>query len=86
VIESSVRAHGYTVARNDPYKGAALVAEIGNPAEGFHSLQVEVRRSLYMDEVTRERTAGFAALQSCMEDTLAAVATYVRSQLPAPTT
>ena len=86
VIESSVRAHGYTVARNDPYKGAALIAEIGNPGKGFHSLQVEVRRSLYMDEVTRERTAGFAALQSCMEDTLAAVAAYVRSQLPASTT
>jgi N-formylglutamate deformylase len=80
VVESSLRAHGYTVARNDPYKGAALITAIGNPQKGCHSLQVEMRRGLYMDEATRERTAGFASLQACIENTLAAVAAYVKSQ------
>jgi len=81
VIEARLRAHGYTVARNDPYKGVALIGRIGRPAERRHSLQIEVRRPLYMDEATRERNAGFERLQACLGDTLAAVAAHVRAAL-----
>ena len=44
---------GYSVAVNDPYKGVELVRRHGRPAEGRHSLQVEVNRGLYMEEATR---------------------------------
>jgi N-formylglutamate deformylase len=81
VVEATVRAHGYTVARNDPYKGVALIAEIGNPARRRHSLQIEIRRPLYMNEATREPNDGFAALQRCIEATIGAVAAHVRLQL-----
>ena len=81
VVEATVRAHGYTVARNDPYKGVALIAEIGNPARKRHSLQIEIRRPLYMNEATREPNDGFAALQRCIEATIGAVAAHVQLQL-----
>jgi N-formylglutamate deformylase len=58
---------GYSVAINDPYAGAELVERHGDPAAGRHSLQIEVKRSLYMDEETLERHAGFCRLQSDLD-------------------
>lgn len=80
VVEHSLRRWGYSVARNDPYKGVALLARIGQPALRRHSLQVEIRRPLYMHEATRERTPDFDTLQHHLAHTLAEVATFVRSR------
>ena len=80
LIETDLRGKGNTVARNDPYKGVQLIAQIGQPALNRHSLQVEIRRPLYMDEATRERNAGFAPLQADLSDVLAQVAAYVRAR------
>lgn len=77
VVERTLRGFGYTVARNDPYKGVAVLAQIGQPALNRHSLQVEVRRPLYMDEATRERNDGFEPLRAHLTATLRAVADYV---------
>ena len=38
------------VRLNDPYRGGELVRRFGRPEEGFHALQLEVSRALYMDE------------------------------------
>lgn len=85
VVESSLRQAGYSVARNDPFKGVALLAQIGKPAQNRHSLQIEIRRPLYMDEATRARNAGFEPLRAHLTQTLHAVADYVRSRVgPAP--
>ncbi|HEX2012482.1 MAG TPA: N-formylglutamate amidohydrolase, partial [Roseateles sp.] len=54
---------------------------IGRPAEQRHSLQIEIRRPIYMDEATRERNAGFEPLRRCLDTTLAAVAAHVRRRL-----
>lgn len=79
-VERELLARGYTVARNDPYKGVQLIANIGQPRRGRHSLQIEIRRPLYMDEATRERNAGFGALQSDLTQVLQALARYVKSR------
>lgn len=81
VVEQALRSGGYSVARNDPFKGVALLARIGQPALNRHSLQIEIRRPLYMDEATRERNAGFHKLQRHLTHTLHEVARYVRSRL-----
>ncbi len=78
LVERELRARGYTVARNDPYKGVQLIARIGQPAQQRHSLQVEIRRPLYMDEATRERNAGFATLQRDLGELAATLAAYVK--------
>ena len=59
LVETHLRSRGYTVARNDPYKGVQLIGTIGQPALNRHSMQIEVRRPLYMNEETRERSADF---------------------------
>lgn len=39
-----------SVRLNDPYRGGELVRAFGRPEQGFHALQLEVNRALYMDE------------------------------------
>ncbi|MEJ7929099.1 N-formylglutamate amidohydrolase [Ramlibacter sp. AN1015] len=80
VVESALRARGYRVARNDPYKGVQLIARIGQPARNRHSLQVEIRRPLYMDEATRERNAGFTRVQRHLGEVLQELAGYVQAR------
>jgi N-formylglutamate amidohydrolase len=57
---------GYRVAINKPYKGVEILRRHANPAQNRHSLQVEIRRSLYMDEASRRKTPGFARTRKNM--------------------
>lgn len=73
-------ARGYSVAINDPYKGVELVRMYSTPAQGRHSLQVELNKGLYLRGGTLERSAGFAKLQSDLSDLLAGLVVYAREQ------
>jgi N-formylglutamate amidohydrolase len=53
---------GYRVAHNRPYAGGFITEHYGRPGQGLNALQVEISRSLYMDERSYERTNGFFAL------------------------
>ncbi|MDM0044277.1 N-formylglutamate amidohydrolase [Variovorax dokdonensis] len=81
MVAESLRKRGYSVAINDPFKGVALIARLGRPAERRHSIQIEVHRGLYMDEATRERSANFNQLQANLAEVAGDIAAYVRSQL-----
>ncbi|MCV0393870.1 MAG: N-formylglutamate amidohydrolase [Rhizobiaceae bacterium] len=59
---SLLTSMGYLVAHNKPYAGGFITEHYGRPAKGFHALQIEVNRGLYMNEATLEKTAGFDAL------------------------
>lgn len=55
IIEDFLRGRGYSVARNDPFKGVALIERMGQPNKNRYSLQIEINRKLYMDEITYEK-------------------------------
>ena len=78
LVKHAIEAHGYRVAVNDPYEGQELVRMMGEPHEGRHSLQVEVKRSLYMNEATREPNKHFEDLRADIASVLEEVARYVR--------
>jgi len=80
-VEKFLTGRGYAVARNDPFKGVALIARIGRPAENRHSLQIEVNRKLYMDEATYERSQGFDALQQSLSLLAAHLGEFVRVRM-----
>jgi N-formylglutamate deformylase len=61
-----LRALGYDVAYNHPYKGVELVRRYGNPLQHRHSLQLEINRKLYMDEATLEILPGFESLRAAL--------------------
>ncbi|OZI21088.1 N-formylglutamate amidohydrolase [Bordetella genomosp. 9] len=81
VVEHSLRASGYTVARNDPFKGVALIARLGKPAQRRHSLQIEIHRGQYMNEQTFEKNEKFPAMQAALTKAAQDVAQYIQRQL-----
>ena len=81
MVAEALKKRGFNVAINDPFKGVALIARLGRPAERRHSLQIEVHRGLYMDEITRERSANFDALQTALTVVSQDIATYVKDQV-----
>ena len=81
VVARALRQRGFRVAINDPFKGVALIARLGRPAQRRHSLQIELHRGLYMDENTRQRSAGFEALQSALAEVSRDIAAYVKEQV-----
>ena len=75
-VAEALKSMGYSVKVNDPYKGVELVRAFSDPKAGRHSLQIEVNRKLYMDERTRLKTPGFAALERDIAALLSRVAGY----------
>jgi N-formylglutamate deformylase len=51
------------VARNRPYAGGFITEHHGAPGNGFHALQIEVNRALYMDERRMTRLPHFEQLK-----------------------
>ncbi len=49
-IESAFAAAGLSVARNAPFAGAYVTQTYGRPGRRQHAIQIEIDRSLYMDE------------------------------------
>lgn len=72
---------GYTVTLNDPFKGVELVRRHASPARGRHSLQLEINKSLYMDEETLEKNGNFEKLQSDIKSLVQFCADYVHANL-----
>ncbi len=52
-------ARGYTVAHNKPYAGGFITEHYGRPARGIHALQIEINRSLYMNETKLVPNEGY---------------------------
>jgi N-formylglutamate amidohydrolase len=57
------RAQGFTAAYNKPYAGGFITEHYGRPTRGLHALQIEVSRSLYMDEQNFTKSSGFEGLR-----------------------
>ena len=53
----------YTVSRNAPYAGGYTTRCYGRPKRGIHALQIEINRSLYMDEQAVEPNSRFDKLK-----------------------
>jgi N-formylglutamate deformylase len=81
LVARNLRDAGYSVAINDPYKGVELVRKHGRPPERRHSLQIEIKRTLYMDEQTLEPNAGYARLQRDLDRLIDGLAGFIRERL-----
>lgn len=79
LLAAPLRAHGYRVAFNDPFKGVEIIRASGRPEAGQQSVQVEVKRSLYMD-ADFAPNAGYARLQAALEAMLQALADHARAR------
>jgi N-formylglutamate amidohydrolase len=58
-VEAAFASAGLRVARNAPFAGAYITQHYGRPSRGQHVVQVEIDRSLYMDEAAIEPRSDF---------------------------
>jgi len=80
-IERSLRDLGYHVTRNAPYSGGFVTRHYGRPEQGVHAVQLEINRSLYMDEVQVRRGPNLPALARDMACVVAALGTLDPARL-----
>lgn len=78
-VRDFLKGLGYSVAVNDPYKGVECVRRYSSPATGRHSLQIEINKSLYMNEETGLKHSGFEALKSNLNLLIGSLADYTQS-------
>jgi len=76
-----LRGLGYDVRVNEGYKGVEIVRRQGRPSLNRHSLQIEVDRSLYMDQRTLEKLPIFDRLQTDLGRLAEAVGEFVRAKV-----
>jgi N-formylglutamate deformylase len=68
------RLRGWSVLHDDPYRGGFTTAHYGRPEQGWHAVQVELSRRLYMNESTLEkRPGGFEETRRYCRDLVAAL-------------
>jgi N-formylglutamate amidohydrolase len=72
--ETHLRREGANVRRNNPYSGGYVTQHYGRPTEGIHVLQIEINRSIYMDEHTLERLPQFQETRQRLERLIAVLA------------
>lgn len=73
-------AAGLRVARNSPFAGAYIAQRYGLPSSGQHAIQIEIDRSLYLDERQVCPNADFDSFQSLMDGVVRDLAALGRSQ------
>jgi N-formylglutamate amidohydrolase len=79
-LEERLEAHGLRVLRNKPYAGGFITQNHGAPHRGQHALQIEVNRSLYMNETTLEKTPNFASLEQVLSEVTASLLAHVEER------
>jgi N-formylglutamate amidohydrolase len=77
-LEHLFRRHGLKVQRNRPYAGGFITECYGRPAKGFHAVQIEINRAIYMNERTLVRHSGFSTLKQVNVDVLRTILPEVR--------
>ncbi len=82
LVEAAFRAAGLRVARNAPFAGAYIAQAYGRPSRGMHVIQVEIDRSLYMDEARIEPRADFLGFRALMGAVVAEVTGRLRRAAP----
>ena len=83
LVAGELRAMGYSVAINAPFRGAELVTRHGLPAEGRHSLQIEINRRLYLDETSVATHGGFDRLKSDLARLIARLVDFTAAEAEA---
>jgi len=80
--ECCFAAQGFSVARNQPYAGGHITGKYARPDDNFYAMQIEVKRSLYMNEDTLEPLPEFFAVRNRISAALRALINHFRLERP----
>ena len=65
--EAALSSQGFSLVRNIPYAGGYITRRYGEPYKGIHALQIEINRSLYMNESSLKPNRGYLRLAGALE-------------------
>jgi len=77
---SFLKGKGYDATMNEHFPGAESVRKHGDPANGVHSLQIEINRSIYMNEDTYRRGARFEEIRNDLGELAKHLAAFARDR------
>ncbi len=69
-VAAFFREAGFVVARNAPFAGGYITRHYGAPSHGVHALQIEIDRSLYMNEPRVELHHDFESIRGRISNVL----------------
>lgn len=81
IAERTLRDLGLTVRRNKPYAGGYTTRHYAARESGIQTLQIEINRALYMNEMAIERHQGFERLSARLEVLIARLSSIDHSLL-----
>ena len=64
--QNFLESRGFLVRRNDPYAGGYVTRHYGQPRQRTHALQIEISRSLYLDQGLYRPLPSFERIRSVM--------------------
>lgn len=73
-IEGAFAGAGLSVVRNTPFAGAYVTQTYGRPSRRQHAIQVEIDRSIYMDEERIRPNGNFHAFRRLLRGVVAEIA------------
>ena len=78
LVEKSFRKYNYNTDVNNPFKGGFITSYYGRPKNNIHCLQIEVNKSVYMDEKNMLlKTESFSKLKVCFENLIKDILLYL---------
>ena len=81
-VEAAFASAGFVVTRNTPFAGAYITQAYGRPSRGQHAVQVEIDRSLYMNETLIRPNGAFEDVQRALRQVIAEVAQIGQGRVP----
>lgn len=78
-IEAAFAAMGLHVVRNTPFAGAYITQHYGRPNLGRHALQIEIDRSLYMNEQLIRPNGNFESFRAALREVIAEISAIGRT-------
>ena len=81
-LEAAFSAAGFVVTRNAPFAGAYITQAYGRPSKGQHAVQVEIDRSIYMNEQLIRPNGDFEQVQAALRDVIKEAALIGQGCLP----
>ena len=79
IVWSYLQKSSYTSVKNERFKGGYITRHYGQPENGFHTLQMEITQSCYMDENTLEiNQHEFQKLQCFLKTLITAIINWTK--------
>jgi N-formylglutamate amidohydrolase len=82
MIEGAFQSAGFRVARNAPFAGAYIVHSYGRPSSRRDVVQIEIDRSLYMDEARIVPLPEFAQVQQRISQAISIITAWGSNEMP----